>query len=378
MRITLRETNSNLQFYLMKNYSKLSNLQEQIATGRRLNKPSDDPVDVTNDLGFREELKAREQYKRNIEDGIAFMGVTDTALVSMNSLMQRIKELGIQSSNDTYSAEERNYINQEVSQLLQQTITLIDSTYKGDYIFGGTNSKTPPYMLEQGTYTSAALVGSGTETIEDNSVAPPITTITDILPGSAVVTSGGVTFKEGTDYRIDYVNGTINRLAGGRMDFAAASTYNISFKWIKKADVPNTDSIIREIEKDVTSQINVSADQVFIDAENNTNVVDAIVSFGQALVQNNSNNIRTAITNIDYVFKNILAAQAENGARVNRFDLTQQRADQQIVEVTRLQSNLEDADMAEIVTEFSTLENIYNASLKAGASIIQPSLVNFL
>lgn len=386
MRITFHEVNANLQYNIMRNYNKLATLQEQIATGRRLNKPSDDPVDVTNDLGLRSNIQALGQYKRNINDGIAFMGVTDTALTSMNELMQRVKELGIQASNDTYSAAERSFVADELSQLTRQMITLINTTYKGDFIFGGANTRTPPYTVEAGTFTNA--VDNTTYPlgvaipVEDNSVAPPILNTTNLMPKTVVVEVGGTTLKEGVDYEMDYNNGTITPLAGGA--FAAlpappaSTTLSIRFEWIKKADVPNTDIVRREIEQDVATQINTFADQVFDDPVNQTNLVDALTAFGQSLVQNNPADLRDSLTNIEFVFKNILSAEATNGSRMNRFELTRTRTETQIIEVTRLQSELEDADMAEVVTEFSLLQNVYNASLKAGASIIQPSLVDFL
>lgn len=386
MRITFHEVNANLQYNIMRNYNKLSALQEQISTGRRLNKPSDDPVDVTNDLGLRGNLNALGQYKRNTNDGLAFMGITDTALTSMNELMQRVKELGVQASNDTYTASERSFVADELNQLVRQLISLINTTYKGDFVFGGTNTRTPPYTIETGSHTTAIdnttyALGVPVQ-VENNSIAPPITAVRNLMAKSVVVKLGGTTLKEGVDYAMDYTNGTINLLPGGA--FAglpvppASTTLEISYEWIKKADLPNTDVLRREIEQDVAPQINIPADQVFDDPVNQTNLVDALTAFGQSLVQNEPIDLRNALSNIDFVFKNILSAEATNGSRMNRFELTLARTETQIIEVTRLQSELEDADMAEVVTEFSLLQNVYTASLKAGANIIQPSLVDFL
>ncbi len=383
MRITFHEVNANMQYNVMKNYSRLSELQEQIATGRRLNRPSDDPVDVTNDLSLRSGINRLKQYRRNLDDGLAFMGVTDTALTSMNELLQRVKELGIQASNDTYTASERAFVADEVTQLLRQVITLVNSTYKGDFIFGGTNTKIAPYTLQNGTFNGAidnllAPVGTAIS-IQDNAALPPVTNVENLIAKTVVVKSGGATLKEGVDYTIDYVNSTITRLAGGALDGLPNGTaYEIRFEWIAKAEVPNTDALLREIEQDVALQINVSADQVFDDPVNSANLIKDLTVFSQALVQNDPAKIRESLAKIDYVFKNVLSAEAINGSRMNRFELTRSRNEMQVTEITRLQSELEDADMAEVVTEFSVLQNIYSASLKAGASIIQPSLVDFL
>ena len=152
----------------------------------------------------------------------------------------------------------------------------------------------------------------------------------------------------------------------------------MTFKWVKNADESNTDAIYREIEQGVTPKINVSADTIFMNRKHNTNMVDTIIGLGQSLVQNDSSGIRNELVNLDYMFESVLSAQAENGSKVNRFELTLGRNEMQVVEVTRLLSELEDADMSKVITEFSMLQNAYSASLKAGARVIQPSLMDFI
>ncbi|HEY8341514.1 MAG TPA: flagellin, partial [Calditerricola sp.] len=75
---------------------------------------------------------------------------------------------------------------------------------------------------------------------------------------------------------------------------------------------------------------------------------------------------------------NLLAVRATVGARMNRFELIRYRLEADEVNVTRLLSKEEDADMAEVITNLKTAENVYRAALAAGARIIQPSLVDFL
>lgn len=383
MRITFQEVNHNMQFNIMKNYKKLSNLQEMIATGRRLNRPSDDPVEVVNDLGLRSNINKLKQYKRNTEDGLAFMGITGSALHDMNDIMQRVRELAVLSNNDTYTSTQRKFTNEEVSQLFSQMITLINSTYKGEYVFGGTQNKVPPFAIEKGSASRSVSPGSAgvSQGIWNDSVTPSNHDITNVVPGSVVVVSNGATLQEGVDYSIDYIKGQMVPLSGGAFDVSAPSlpvSYTVSYNYVKDADESNTDAIYREVEENVTPRINVSADEVFFDKEHNTGVVHAMVSLGAALVKNDGGGIQSSITNIDDVFKKILSMQAVNGSRVNRFELTRERNEMQTAEITRLQSELEDADMSEVITEFSSLQNAYTASLKAAARVIQPSLVNFL
>ena len=148
MRITMNQLNRSMQYVLNNRYSDLCNLQEQLATGKRLMRPSDDPVDVANALKLETKLREYQQFKKNINDGLAFMNVTGTAMESMNTLLQRARELAIQASSDTIGDTERQYINKETEQLLRQMVALIDTKYKGDYVFSGNQTKIPPLQYQ--------------------------------------------------------------------------------------------------------------------------------------------------------------------------------------------------------------------------------------
>ena len=86
--------------------------------------------------------------------------------------------------------------------------------------------------------------------------------------------------------------------------------------------------------------------------------------------------IESAIEEIDYAFNAILAAQSKNGARINRFETTLVRNENQFTETTALQSEL-DAEMAETISKFLLTENIYNAASRLHQADTA-SLVNYL
>jgi len=148
MRVTTAMVNHNVQRNLSKRYGEMFNLQEQLATGKRLRKPSDDPIDVSNALKLRTKQTQNSQYKRNIEDGLAIMGIASSAMNSMNEMLHRMRELAVQAANDTNATADRQYIQQEVDQLSRQMLSVINTQFKGDYIFNGTQSKIPPYEIK--------------------------------------------------------------------------------------------------------------------------------------------------------------------------------------------------------------------------------------
>lgn len=402
MRVTFKTLNNHMQYVIGNRYSDLVNLQEQLSSGKRLLRPSDDPIDTSNSLQLRSKLAQLKQYKKNIEDGMSFMNVSDTAMISMNDLMQRLRELAIQADTDTLTGDERRFIGAEAEQLIRQMVTLSNTRFKGDYVFAGTHTRTAPYRLEKSAggsptayngremafYDGSTGVGTPAQFLDGTN---PSIQLSNIIPGSVKITVAGVEYIEGTDYTINYADGTITPLhpdlavdvSPGAGEYQPGR-FDIRFDYIAQAvDIYNdpisiSGDILREIEPGVTMPINVSGEELVHDVRTGTDLFETIIRLGQALQTNERPVIQQSIGSIDVSFQNILSAQAKNGARMNRFELTLDRNDMQTTETTRLQSELEDADFADTVTKFSLAETVYNAALKSAGRIIQPSLANFL
>ncbi len=383
-------------------YGDLTDLQEQLATGKRLRRPSDAPVDVANSLQLRSRQKELLQYKENIEDGINFMAIAETAMESMNTLMQRLRELAIQASSDTMSAKERSFINKETEQLTRQMIALVNTRYKGDYIFNGQQTKIPPLVINSSSadtiedYTNLrmAYFNASGGTIGDtfqifNGFSGEA--VTNIIPGTFSLSIAGVVYNENIDFTIDYAAGTITILnpalliditpSGPAYDINQAA---IRFDYITRGrdiygqTVSNRGIIERNIESGITVPINIGMDELTTDPNSGNTLINTLIAFGTALVRNDRDNISASIDRIDSVFNAVLGAQSKNGARINRFQTTLERNENQYTEVTSLLSELEDADLAETASKFMLTQNVYNAALQSAAKIIQPSLVNFL
>lgn len=402
MRITAQELNRQMLHVINDRNYDMSKLQEQIASGKRLLRPSDDPVDVANTLKLETKLKEFTQFKKNINDGLSYMNVTSSAIESMDTLMQRIRELAIQGSSDTLNATDRSYINKESSQLFRQLIALTNTQFKGDYIFSGTNTKTPPYQVDKSVslttqdyadlkmaYFNAGgmAVGSTVQIFNAFDNSPK----TNIIPDSFKLNVAGTNYVENTDYTVDYEHGTLTILNAALAINVTPGTPNYAVgqvalnfdsistgKDIYGQTISNWGEISREIESGVTMPINISADEVTKDPNTGYTMIGTMVRFGQNLLQNNQAGIQSSIRELDAVFGSLLSAQSKNGARVNRFETTLDRNMNQFTSTSDIQSQLADTDMAEAVMKYSVADSVYNAALKTAAKIVQNSLVNFL
>jgi len=422
MRVTFNSLNRHVQHVIQQRYGDLASLQEQLSTGRRLMRPSDDPTDVANDLKLRSRIKEVAQFKKNLDDGIAFMGVTDTAMQSMNTLLQRCRELSIQAANDTLSEKERLFIQKEVGELTRQLLGLANTSYKGDYVFGGTQTKVEPYPLNASAASDPEDYATMKMAYYDASAVPLDTPvqiydafyddpITNIFPGSFKLVSpdsGGAmtTWVEGTDYTVDYVVGTITILSTGSDPAALAvdvsdnhqfsagangyynalspNRFSMTFEFVDHGrdiygdQVTSTGDIVREFESGITSPINISGTELFTDQATGVNAIAAFIRFNQNLLNSDTQGIERGIDEFDTVMTTILSAQSKNGARINRFETSVERNELQYTETTRLQSEIEDADIAETVMKFKLTESVYNAALQSAATVIKPTLANFL
>jgi flagellar hook-associated protein 3 FlgL len=402
MRITAQELNRQMLHVINDRNYDMSKMQEQIAGGKRLIRPSDDPVDVANTLKLETKLKEFTQFKKNINDGLSYMNVTSSALDSMDTLMQRIRELAVQGSSDTLNATDRNFINKESSQLFRQLIALTNTQFKGDFIFSGTNTKTSPYQVDKSVSLTAQdyadqkmayfnaggmAVGSTVQIFNALDNTPK----TNIIPDSFKLSVAGTNYVENTDYTVDYEHGTLTILNPALAIDVTPGTPNYAVgqvalnfdsvstgKDIYGQTITNWGEISREIEGGVTMPININADEVTNDPNTGYTMIGTMVRFGQNLIQNNQAGIQSSLKEIDAVFSSLLSAQSKNGARVNRFETTLDRNMSQFTSTSDIQSQLADTDMAEAVMKYSVADNVYNAALKTAAKIVQNSLVNFL
>lgn len=402
MRITAQELNRQMLHVINDRNYDMSKLQQEIATGKRLLRPSDDPVDVANTLKLETKLKEFTQFKKNINDGISYMSVTESSIYSMDNIMQRIRELAIQGSSDTLNAGDRTFINKESSQLFRQLIALTNTQFKGDYIFSGTNTKTPPYQVDQSValtaqdytdekmaYFNAAgmAVGSTVQIFNAFDNSPK----SNIIPDSFKLNVAGTNYVENTDYTVDYEHGTLTILNAALAIDATPGTPNYAIgqvalqfdsvstgKDIYGQTISNWGDVSREIESGIIMPINISADELTKDPNTGYSMIGTMIRFGQNLLQNNQSGIESSITEMDAVFSNLLSAQSKNGARINRFETTLDRNMSQFTSTSEIQSQLADTDLADAVMKYSMAENVYNAALKSAAKIIQQSLVNFL
>lgn len=126
--------------------SRQINLQNQVSTGQRISAPEDDPATAKDVMDIKSELRAIQQYRKNISALQDRISIAFESVRGIKRVSDRANEIAVLADSLSSPEELRAYA-EEVSQLIEQTINLASSKYNGMYIFNGDSASMPPYEV---------------------------------------------------------------------------------------------------------------------------------------------------------------------------------------------------------------------------------------
>ena len=163
MRITDTVLHKNFINSLASATERLYDSETKVLTNKRINKPSDAPVDVMTDLAIRTKLSEITQYQRNISRGKTLLQNSESVVSQLSEIFQRLNTLAVQGASDSYGPTDKLSISYEVNQLLEQIVNYANNRMESTYIFSGTNSDVAPYIVSRnadGEITEVKTAGS--------------------------------------------------------------------------------------------------------------------------------------------------------------------------------------------------------------------------
>jgi len=315
MRVTTKMLTQSLINNVNVNLQNMEDYQNQLSSGKRIAKPSDDPIATAQLLSAKSAMKAQEQYRHNMEDASGWLNTTDGALEQANDVLQRIRELTVAGSTGTLPADSMGALADEVDNLLAEMVQVANTNYAGRFIFGGGKTGTPPY------------------TITDKDSEGKITSVQFIN-----ATFDESLLDETYQQRIEIESGVTIDVAAGKTSF--------------HTDTSGNDDINAVFEK--------------------------MTELRTALDAGDQGVVSSLIDDFDKLIDNVLSERAVVGAKSKRMESAIERSTSYELDLTKLISKLEDADYAQASIGFNTQQTVYQSSLAVGAKIIQPSLIDFL
>src|SRR5690625_1688484 len=146
MRITQTMLSNNMLNNLMNSQVKMDKYLEQLYTGKKISRPSDDPVIAMKGINYRAQLAQVEQFKRNTGEVNNWMDNSDAALDNATKAMHRLRDLAVKAGNAAYGDEELQSIKAEAEQIKLDLIDIANTKVNDKYIFNGTNTNEKPLV----------------------------------------------------------------------------------------------------------------------------------------------------------------------------------------------------------------------------------------
>jgi len=432
MRITNTMMTNNILSSINKNRKTMADYEQQIATGKRIQKPSDNPIVAARALKFRTNISEISQYETNASDALSWISITEQAITNTTSVMKRIHELSVQGASGTLTAKNREGIIAEVSQLKEQVVNEGNVSYAGRYIFTGyqtDKSLIYPKASTESFEITENLEADSLETVKrvygeeihdvkrirlsyDNMIE---SVVPGTIAGFAVVVMDSSSTAPAIEaYAPPTVPPTVHFLKDtGELIFNEADTglipANFDFTYQKdefaKSDLrpdhyfnstnlatgdvfsKDKEAMSYQVSYSQSLQVNVMGydfvtTELVRDMEELIKATNSITYDGSLTDELNQDllgsKFAAMISKMDAHLQNNLNIQAEIGGKVNRLELTLDRLAEDNLNFTDLLSNNEDVDMAETLIKFSAQEVVYQAALSSSSKIIQPTLLDFL
>jgi len=229
-RVTSQAQQANSLQNIFRITENLFKAQQEIATGKRINRPSDDPAGMRDALLLRTGVNQANQFIRNIDNNRIFIQAGDTSLQSVNLNLIRAKELAVSELGGASTAETRSFAASELDQIISQVFETANTKVKNQFIFSGTNFRIQPFSSEASGAiylgnSESFKVGIANKVSVDFSIPGSQVLATDLNPQLTSSTSlsslnGGIGISSGTF--------SISDRAGNSANIAVNATDNIS------------------------------------------------------------------------------------------------------------------------------------------------------
>jgi flagellar hook-associated protein 3 FlgL len=379
----------------------LSNLQENLTSGKRVVRASDDPVAAAQAERAQTRLTRNEVDQRALDMQRNTMALAESTLGEAGDAMQAFRELVVSAGNGTHTQTERDAIAQQLMSLRDQILGYANrKDSNGQPLFQALGSAEAPFAGAAPTLSFAGLPGQH---------ASGNTQIAKVLDGEAtwmsVPTGNGVfdvaldagnsgkawadvgqvtnpSALTGNDYRItfsvvggvttyDVTNTTTSANVLSGQPYKTPTTIAFDGMSLKLTGAPNNGDSF-----DVTPSEQTNVFQVLenaIDTIRNGGKLDGSTDFGSL-----THGITRGLTEIDSAMNRLQSSRGLAGDLLNRADRIEGELDTRAIQLEDDRSRAEDLDMIKGISDFQNQQTGYEAALKSYASVQKLSLFNFI
>ena len=424
MRVANKSIFDTVTFTLGNLTEELYKANKVVATGKRINSLSDDPVALTQCLNIRSSLANLEQLEKNIAMGRTWLNGGETALRSIEDVISDAKVLCVQMANGSMNATDRADAAEVVDGYLRQILSLANTEVNGQYIFAGTQTDTQPFAFDDevnptrvtysgndspftikiGKDASVAVGRDGEDVFWDKFVTIDSTNnkidfVEDILPGPGGETTLTATVPSGkyTAEQLAAAVQTAMRSASSPPD-GNGINYVVSYDATTSQLSIQDDGTLVELqllwETGANAGTSVGPDIGFGATGDDTGhapgvpydgdlgvewgIFRTLIDLKDYLEANDVDGIERSITRLDTHFNHFATTISDTGYKEIRLDIKEKVISDLNLSYMNRKSKLEDADMIEAISELQARESAYQAALASSAKIMKLSLMDYL
>ncbi|MCL2048302.1 MAG: flagellar hook-associated protein FlgL [Defluviitaleaceae bacterium] len=167
--VTSMITNTTLM-HINRNMRRLFKVENQVNSGKRIQRPSDNPIIASRSMLFRTSVHENEQYQQNVKQGMSWMNVTESTFHNINStLLKDMRTLVVQIANGTYDTPETLTTIEQIKKLYEALSGEMNNSFSGDYIFSGFRTDEPPVFIADNNRSFVITQNFGVEDISRES-----------------------------------------------------------------------------------------------------------------------------------------------------------------------------------------------------------------
>jgi flagellar hook-associated protein 3 FlgL len=383
-------------FKSQESYNKLS---EKLSSLKEINRPSDDPVGMSKVLKFRESRASIEQDIRDIEGCESWLTMSESKLSAVGDLLVKAREVAVAQSTATASVETRSIGAGTMEHIIDQVLALANSKYGGSYLFSGTKLEEAPFLSSGRSVaeTGTAIAAEGNifdgivESEGDYTGSANKTYVVKIIdsgaPGAATyqVSSDGGKSDSWSATRTLAADGKILLGDGMSLTFAAGSTElsNNDIFYVNALTAGNFNGNGKELSVNIGEETSfaysISGETAFTDmGARNVDIFNVLNTLKSGLENNEPGVIASCIDDLKAASNQIINNIANCGTRMNRLELAKNNLTDLDLNLVKLVSDKEDADMFEIITRLALKETALNASYAMASKIGNLTILDFI
>ena len=340
-RITNSMMTSKFLSNMKRNLNNMSTLQNQLASGKEILRTSQNPFAATRNKQLANQISDNEQYNANIKDTSNWLDTTDTALAQAGNVMARIKELMVKAGNGAYSEDEIATIKNEVVEKSKELAQIMNTTFDGAYIFGGTKGTSKPVTVDSnGNLAYADKNGNGF----GNPAIPDVSTGNDKTNAESQLS---------TSLKTEISQGVV-------VEYNKTATDIFEFTDTKLGDI----NVMNEIST-LINNLGKMSDKTgaTTDAEK-----EAALNYVNG----------EGLSKMDSIVQNLLANRAQVGTMQNRMESAMETNEDQNYNMTDILSSSEDIDFTEKTREYAVMQTVYTASLQTSSKVLMNTIMDYI